>query len=547
MRCLSKIAILMSVIMIVSCFSIGGVNVSAAGDKPQWDQAIIDKAVAASLSTVNTGDRNGGPAFGLDGKDWRGTSLIACEVMAFLALVAYYNPEAKATNGKKVVDRLVDHINRITRSDSAPACRGGLGGWVDGPVAQALALAKNNPAVWNKLSTDVKNRCDFIMKVMALTGNYTQNYRNNPVSDMSQHVWWSKGWNPNHQEGYIGVMIAAYYYFGGADAVNAILTGFDYDTYIQQMQDYGYDIMRGYYQKAGKQLLENGGQDINERGERGTLVGVKIPFTFKGIDESGNAIEVPYDPVKIYQSAVRRMYGRTVESHIYDKGVLKGYINKKDGSGNYISSPYEGMLGMGTEFKSSDANGLRTDAGYIDFGWRNSVPTRATIEALGGWKGEGINQAESRMYVGSEDFLFKTDPANGGYIGWQKGKASGPTTQDSFKHGFEYYKQTWQKFLKRETGFEPKLVKNGNNVSVTVRGYNFNFNSSKNIVVIMAEYDQNKLVSIETKNITVNKLTESKVLLNTSKTLSKQNNNLKLFIWDSVNGMQPLSDPASTN
>lgn len=558
MRHFKWLAIVLAVIVGIGCTPVGGNGTAlAAQENPQWDQSVIDSAVNAGLSLVNSGSKNGGAGFGVD-KDWRGTCLIASEVMAFLAQVAYYEPDRKASNGKTVSNRLVEHINNITSPDDlnnpnaagsykAPACRGGLGGWVDGPVAQSLALAKNNPSVWNKLSKDVQNRCDFIMKVMALTGNYTQNYRNNPCSDMSQITWWNKGWNPNHQEGYVGVMIAAYYYFGGADEVNAILTEFDYESYIQQMKDYNYSIMRGYYEKAGKKLLEEGGVDgPNEKGETGTLVGVKIPFTYCGVDENGRDVEVPYDPIQLYTSLARSMYGKTVISTVYSNGTLRGYINKKDSSGNYIKSPFDGLMGMGTEFLSNDANGIRTDAGYINSGWRNSVPTRATIEILGGWRGESIIETASRMYVGSEDFLFKTDPANGGYVGYQKGHPTAAIVQSDFdSHGFMYYKQTWDKLLKDDMDFNARFSKSGNTITAKLDAYNLAITEDRMATVVMAVYDGERLTGIDSKSIKINKLTTGKQLLELSLPVSGTNPSVQLFIWDSLDRMQPLTEPFS--
>lgn len=418
--------------------------------EPQWDQSVINQAVSEHPMSMQIGN------FAFSSK------IKSAQCMYILSLMAYYNPELASTNGTKVVDRLLAHLSNLTLPGNAPSCRGSLGGWVDNPVAQAMVLAKNTPAVWDNVSKAEKEKLDFIMSVMAVTNNYCQNYQNNPCSDLSQDYWWSKGWNPNHQEGGVGNMIAAYLYFGGADKVNKILTGFSYDEYIAKMEQYGYTDMKHFYETTGKELLENGGQDTNERGEHGSVVGAKIPFTYRANAGPRAGEEIEYDPVELYSALVYAMYGKTVVSEYVDNsGSRIAYI--ADGS----TSPFEGMEGMASEFSSGDAEGVRVSSGYVESGWRNSVPTRATLMALGYWDSGRMAQEERRMYIGSEDFLFKTDPAHGGFFDYSHGtQASKPTTQSSFfGNGFVYQKQIWDKYIKQDYTMQATVEASG---SITV-------------------------------------------------------------------------------
>ena len=142
------------------------------------------------------------------------------------------------------------------------------------------------------------------MKALTVVGNYTQNYRNSPEADMSQIYEGLNSWNPNFQEGYVGIMIAAYYYFGGIDAttpdaVNQVLADFSYDEYIAQMDTYDFNSMKTYFEATGKTLLETGGTDANG----GRVYGAKIPFTYRGKNEQN----IPYDPILIYQHLEKKM------------------------------------------------------------------------------------------------------------------------------------------------------------------------------------------------------------------------------------------------
>lgn len=515
MRRLKGIALVLAIVMVFNVFMISGgiVGSAASGVKePKWDQAIIDEAVKTEPVGMSIRDY----AFA--------NTLYVSEAMYILALMSYFNPDLKSSDGVKVSERLLDHFQMITKPGKAPSARGALGGWVDNPVAQAIVLAKHTPAVWGELTLGEKERLDFIMHVLTVSANYHENYVNHPKTDFSQTYDWSKSWNPNHQEGCVGIMIAAYIYFEGADNVNKIFEDFSYDAYIQKMDKYGFDDMKRFFETTGKKLIEEGGTD--KKG--GTVEGVKVPFTYKSL-VTGE--EVPYNPLDIYKHLAAKMYsGGAVRSQIKQGEIVRGYI--ADGS----TSPFEGMEGMAYEFASMDAEGIRTDAGYVNTGWRNSVPTRATLEALGIWDSEYMAETERLMYVGSEDFLYKISPEHGGYMGYQKGKETGPTTEESLRNsGFFFYKEIWKKFLKRDYTVSADVDFAEDKVTAT---YKFDSISpiDREAKLIMAVYDEDgKLTSIEAAPFTV-KLGKSQAEISAAAPSDK--GSAKLFYWNAERGMQ---------
>jgi len=48
---------------------------------------------------------------------------------------------------------------------------------------------------------------DLLMTALAIAGNYCQNSQNKISKGLYQTFDWEKIWNPNHQEGHIGIMI----------------------------------------------------------------------------------------------------------------------------------------------------------------------------------------------------------------------------------------------------------------------------------------------------------------------------------------------------
>lgn len=512
-KMLAKVMVIVLLVNLFAFFGEPGGGVSVLARRiPKWDQSIIDDATKVHPISLNVS---------IDYK-W-GSTLVTCQAMYILSLMSYYNPDLTDSSGRKVSDRLIDHIAKITTGGFEPSCRGSLGGWVDNPVAQALVLAKHTPAVWDKLTDEQKARCDFIMQCMTVVGNLTQNFKSRPKTDMSQSYEWQKGYNPNMQEGYVGIMIAAYFYFGGADNVNAMLADFSYDEYIAKMDEYGFKNVKLFFEIVGKRLMEDGG--VDRLG--GSLCSARTPFTFQGKDG-----ELEYDPMAIYYALSQKMWDQPVTSKVYSGTELVGYI--KDGS----ISPFEGQIGMGHEFSGRDAAGVRTSADYINLCIRNCIPTRATIEALGYWKGEYVEDIERRMYVGMEDYLFKISDEHGGWVGYDKGKSKGALTESHMikkNQGHQFFIEIWRKMLKRQYSANGTFAVGGNYIDCKFSFLNI-AEEDYDVKAIVAVYDEDgKLFAVNAKPFTVKKGT-SEMSLRLAK--PGNNPNVKMHIWSAQEGMQ---------
>ena len=152
---LKKMSLVLSIVFLFQILAgAGGYNfsasVQAAEEKPQWSQAVIDEAVNAPLVTMNTGPSYDNGRWSVSGFHWS-TNNYTAKAVDCLALMSYYDPNLKASSGQTVSERLIEHINYIMTGGELVSkyergnelsCRGFLGGWVDGPVAQALTLAK---------------------------------------------------------------------------------------------------------------------------------------------------------------------------------------------------------------------------------------------------------------------------------------------------------------------------------------------------------------------------------------------------------------------
>jgi sialate O-acetylesterase len=352
-----------------------------------------------------------------------------------LAMTAYLNPDAKSTNGVLVRDRVLLHIRNIISGGKEPSCRGDLFSWKEIGQAFSFLFAKRTPQLWSQLTDVEKEKIDLLMKSFAVVGNYQNGFDNWPKRCMYQTYDIGKTWNPNHNDGYVGIMIAAFYYFGSADAVNTILANFSYDTFMTDFQRFGFTNIITCWSQTGKILMETGGTDKGG----GKVKGVRMPFTMG--DPLTPTKRIAFDPVELYRSIGNWMY-----CHITTNTSTSGaaYIL------NNGSSPMLGRLGMCREFQITDGFPPnvqeRSDATYSFLGWFLHIPTVAAMMALGEWPANGtLRDIEQRMYVGSEDLIYKLKT---GYHAFSKGVYSNQYEQNHKYEGYPVVKELWNNFIK---------------------------------------------------------------------------------------------------
>ena len=388
----------------------------------QWDSEVLSKALLADLvrwkndSVVNT-------------EYTAYKVLLTGKALNYLALVAFYD---KKNEHPEAAARVVEHLRYVISGGMEPCCRGVIAGWADNPLAQSIALAKNTKAVWSKLSSQEKKKLDLLMSCLAIAGNYSHNSQNHISKGLYQTFPWAKGWNPNHVEGYVGVMIASYIYFGGAEPGKYDFRNFSYDDYMKKLEDNGFVNIKSCWQASGKKLMEEGGTDKGG----GTTKGVKMPFRYTSLSGYG---ELEYAPFLLFRDLTARMYKHTVQST-----SCNGEAYIIDGT----KSPYEGMGGMCYEFITVDASGCRSSAGYCFEGWWNNVLTGATMQALGLIpEGADKNNIIERRSVGAADLMYKLQH---GYRDHKNGKSSNSYEKNVTGLGYDFIKDVYLKVLDKK-------------------------------------------------------------------------------------------------
>ena len=147
-----------------------------------------------------------------------------------------------------------------------PDADGGLEGWANAPVAQALLLLLKKGAAWNELSATEQYRVTLLEAAMGYAGNYTYNDTNNFSSGICGYGDFTKTSNPNYEDGYVDVELAAIEFFGPA-TWDTMLTDFNDATVTAELDAAGLTNAGGCFATVGS----------------AANAAIDIPFVWKGI------------------------------------------------------------------------------------------------------------------------------------------------------------------------------------------------------------------------------------------------------------------------
>lgn len=399
---------------------------------PSFTQEIIDDAIAARPLSYRSGAN---AAAGENG----------AKALYYLTLSEYLGMNLSATDGTTAKEGALKQLRALIGGGNEPfACVGCY--WSHAVVAADLVLVKNTPSIYNELTQDEKDRMDWLMKALAVAGNWGFNDENNYSTGTDLMGNFGKTWNPNYRNAYLPVVLSGAMYFG-AEELDEIFTSFSYDEYMAKFDEYGFTNIKEAWEPAGKDAMENGGEvtllgGIGASGmvagqSGGSGKGVKIPFKYNGMG--------PDQILDIYMGLMEYTFGKVVQS-TYGVEGQPDYCYIISGK----TSPYEGYNGMMTEFAGSDGSGLRSNAGYGFDSMLSIVPTLANLKLFGIWDSstERQQKIDALVYVGTQDLIFKMQE---GYHGYSTGSVHEVHEYSSVTRGYAMDKDIWRAFHNFET------------------------------------------------------------------------------------------------
>ncbi len=357
---------------------------------------------------------------------------------AYLLMQEHYNPGAKT-----IQDYVIRQLESLVKGGNEPSMDSGPM-WSFAQCAAAVALAKDTPSVWNRLSAEVQGKLDLLMRCFVITDNFGMNDKNNYTTTLALAGNYNKGWNPNYRFTSLMPMLYGASFFGGADAVDAILTGFSYDAYIEELTKAGFTNILTIWQTAGKDLMENGGSVTSSDGKTSSGVGCKEPFKYQGYRLDAEGIPAIFNFMMEFNYS-----GGPVRSSLpYGAAEPQAYI-----PGGKIS-PVEGKLGLLLEFNGGDAGGLRSSLGYSQADFILGITGFGTLMTLGSFnpKTDLPQTVANKIWVGNADFIFKCTT---GYHDFEKG--SGKDVTVGGYGGLPYIRDLWESNLVKVCKYDEKV------------------------------------------------------------------------------------------
>ncbi len=340
------------------------------------------------------------------------------------ALAAHDAPDLEV-DGKTLATHLAEKLRYFLVTPEAyedgttrePEAQGGIGGWSHNVPANALLLAKRTPEVWNQLSADEHHRADVLMHALALAAHFCLDDDNDFYILLDGYSLFHKSWNPNHVEGYVGVIIAASLYFG-PDELNAFFRSFEFDPFVAELQELNFQNIRACWtaNPVIRDLMMNGGEiavPADQILAQGTITrgaGVRNDFTLNGVSL--------HEPWVLHREQAIRLFIKAVRGEVNIHGDQHGQLLHR--ASQATRSPWEGQTGMIFELETNDWTGMRTSLHYAFDAVMIDLNNAATLKAVGVWDPRaGGDVLDRRMGVGMGDFLFRSRE---GYAGWGNGK-----------------------------------------------------------------------------------------------------------------------------
>jgi hypothetical protein len=378
-----------------------------AGGNGSFTQADIDSAVAAPLiafAAPTSADPRPGTS---------PANISAAAVLYYLALVDLEDPGATATDGTTVDSALLAQVENLVAGGHEPDADGGLEGWAHAPVAEALLLLKKNGPAWAGLPAADQAKVALLEEAMGFAGNYTYNDASSFSSGICGFGDFSKTNNPNYQDGYVDVELAAIQFFG-APTWDAMLASFNDAAFTAQLDAAGLANAGGCYATVGA----------------AANAAIDRPFVWLGHPAT--------DLMGIWNQLAADTFDQTVASSV--TGISNG-ATVTAGIADGSTSPQQDKCCMGHEFDSTDSSGLRSSALYVFEGWMNVTGSRVTMSVLGAFDcGTAISAAQ--YDVGSQDLIYKL---HHGYISYALGQdgilvndAGEPASDGPAAKGYQY-------------------------------------------------------------------------------------------------------------
>lgn len=325
---------------------------------------------------------------------------------------------------------LLDQIRYLLSPNRGPTATGGYQDQKQLGVAFTFLLAKQTNRIWKQLTDEERSIIDIDMEAhLYATAFTTKDGVASPVG-VDGDTNHGRDWNPNHQNGMIGMIIMTALYWG-FDDFEAKLSTYNHEAFLNKLRDKRMSNLLSTFQNLSSPI-----PPVIEAGLKRVVNGAI--YTFHGISERNLLGLLGY--------VMDRTFSATINCGLNRGSGINGYGKMVR---NCTLLPNVGQSGMLMEFASVDASGQRSSANYSYDSWYplnysraalqifdilgiDSLPTVINVTESG--KSKSMSEILDRSHRGIIDLYFKISPRTdrgGGYLDYSKGQPDGVAVLDS--------------------------------------------------------------------------------------------------------------------
>lgn len=313
---------------------------------------------------------------------------------------------------------LLVQLRDLLVPEKMPTATGGYQDQKQLGAAFLLLLAKRTPAIWMQLSEREHELIDLIMEAFLYSSTFTTKDEIAGSLGMNGDTNLNRDWNPNYQNGMVGMVIIASLYWGFPD-FEAKLAAYDDVEFVAKLRANNLKNLLATYTNP---VRPNGAlvQASLRKVVNGSI------YRFHGMNER--------DLIGLFNYIANRTYSATINCGLNDGAGIDGYGRMVK---NCALLPNAGSRGMMLEFDGWDGKGRRSSADYNWGAWYVLNYSRAALQIDGWLTPSTVQQSAtladtlSRYRLGSIDLWFKiSSEKGGGYLDYENGKRGGKTVLD---------------------------------------------------------------------------------------------------------------------
>lgn len=314
---------------------------------------------------------------------------------------------------------LLAQIRNLLDPAKGPTATGGYQDQKQLGAAFMFFLSKETPEIWDQLSPVEQALIDLNMEALMYSSIFTTKDKVASRLGMNGDTNLSRDWNPNYQNGMVGMVIVTALYWG-FDEFEAKLASYDDAEFLKKLRMNNMNNLLSTYANPNRPS----GAVVQE-GLRKVVNGAL--YRFHDIGERNLA--------GLFNYIASRTFSATVCCGLNNGTGIDGFGKI---ARNCNRLPNVGVKGMILEFDSGDAEGPRSSAMYSWDAWYPLNYARAAMQITGWLTASALHQntalsdTMSRYGMGSYDLWYKLSPENGGgYLDYEHGKPGGLKVLDS--------------------------------------------------------------------------------------------------------------------